>query len=60
MNQYEVVKDGARLFIIVSDGAVARVESPTHGCFAADFIGDSWPQVRKRFEDQGFTIHGGN
>jgi hypothetical protein len=58
--QYEVLKDGARLFITVTGETVERVESPTHGCFAPDFLGDPWTQVRKRFEAQGFTIHGGN
>lgn len=57
---YEVSKDNARLLITVIDGNVVRVESPTHGCFNPDFIGEPWPAVRDRFAERGFTIHGGH
>jgi hypothetical protein len=58
--QYEVAKRHARLFITVQGGFIVRAESPTHGCFDADFIGQPWSDVRKRFEDEGFTIHRGH
>jgi hypothetical protein len=58
--RYEVSKDGARLFITVLNGTVTRAESPTHGCFDANFIGKAWADVRKDFEDRGFLVHTGN
>jgi len=53
---YEVEKDGARLWITVFEGICIEAKSPTHGCFDANFLGDDWAVVRKRFEDEGFRI----
>jgi len=57
---FEVSKDGSRLFITVEDDVAVRAESPTHGCFAANFLGQPWSEVRASFEAQGFTVHGGH
>jgi hypothetical protein len=44
----------------VIDGKVTAAESPTHGCFDANFIGEPWDVVRKRFVNRGFAVHGGH
>lgn len=53
---YEVEKQGGRLFVTVEGGTVIRVESPTHGCFEANFIGDEWAKVEQTFKADGFHI----
>ena len=53
---YEVEKDGARLWVTVFEGVCIQAESPTHGCFDANFLGSDWDAVRQDFEDEGFTI----
>jgi hypothetical protein len=58
--QYEVAKDGARLWITVEDGKATKAESPTHGCFDANFLGRTWESVRASFERQGFTVTEGS
>lgn len=56
---FKASKEKAVVFIAVSEGGhgiVVAVESPTHPCFAPDFVRDRWEEVRPRLEEEGFEI----
>lgn len=58
--RYELSSKDARLFITVEDGVIVQAESPTHGCFNANFVGEPWSKMRGEFEKLGFLITTGS